>query len=65
MRYKHEVIFCIINSGFSENVMDSAKKVGATGGTVINARGTAGKDAETFFGVAPVAFIIGPKEWVM
>ena len=49
--FSHEVIFCIINSGFSENVMDSAKKVGATGGTVINARGTAGKDAETFFGV--------------
>lgn len=50
--FTHEVIFCIINSGFSENVMDSAKKVGATGGTVINARGTAGKDAEKFFGVA-------------
>lgn len=49
--FSHEVIFCIINSGFSENVMDSAKKVGATGGTVINARGTAGKDAEKFFGV--------------
>ena len=49
--FSHEVIFCIVNSGYSDNAMDAAKKVGATGGTVINARGTAGKDAETFFGV--------------
>ena len=29
--------------------MDAAKKLGARGGTVINARGTATKEAETFF----------------
>lgn len=50
--FSHEVIFCIVNSGYSENVMDSAKQVGATGGTVINALGTAGKDAEKFFGIS-------------
>lgn len=50
--FSHEVIFCIVNGGYSENVMESAKKVGATGGTVINALGTAGKDAETFFGIS-------------
>lgn len=49
MKYKHEAIFCIVNSGYSELVMDAAKKLGARGGTVINARGTANKDAETFF----------------
>ncbi|MBQ9714280.1 MAG: P-II family nitrogen regulator [Clostridia bacterium] len=49
MDFKHEAIFCIVNSGFSEAVMDAAKKLGARGGTVINARGTAGKEAETFF----------------
>ncbi len=49
MEFKHEVIFCIVNSGYSEAVMDSAKKLGATGGTVITARGTASKEAETFF----------------
>ena len=49
MRYEHEVIFCIVNSGYSEAVMDAAKKAGARGGTIINARGTAGKEAETFF----------------
>lgn len=47
--FTHEAIFCIVNSGYSESVMESAKKLGATGGTVINARGTAGKEAETFF----------------
>ena len=52
MKYQHEVIFCIVNSGYSEAVMDTAKKLGAKGGTVINARGTAGKEAETFFHIA-------------
>ena len=47
--YTHEAIFCIVNSGFSDTVMDTAKKLGARGGTVINARGTASKEAETFF----------------
>lgn len=49
MKYSHEAIFCIVNSGHSDEVMDAAKKLGATGGTVINALGTAGKEAETFF----------------
>ena len=44
-KYTHEAILCIVNSGFSEAVMDSAKKAGARGGTVVNARGTAGKEA--------------------
>ena len=51
MKYEHEAIFCIVNSGYSEMVMDAAKKLGARGGTVINARGTAPKDAESFFGI--------------
>lgn len=48
-QFTHEAIFCIVNSGYSEAVMDAAKKLGAGGGTVINARGTASKEAETFF----------------
>ena len=51
MKYHHEAIFCIVNSGYSELVMDAAKKLGARGGTVINARGTAPKDAESIFGI--------------
>ena len=45
----YEVIFCIVNAGFSDIVMDAAKEVGARGGTVIHARGTANKEAEQFF----------------
>lgn len=49
MAAKYEVIFCIVNAGFSDVVMDAAKEVGARGGTVIHARGTANKEAEEFF----------------
>lgn len=51
-KYTYEAILCIVNSGFSEAVMDVAKKAGARGGTVVNARGTAGKEAENFFGIS-------------
>lgn len=27
--FNHEVIFCIVNAGFSEAVMDAAKEAGA------------------------------------
>lgn len=51
MKYHHEAILCIVNSGYSDAVMETAKKLGAGGGTVINARGTAPKDAESLFGI--------------
>ena len=49
---KHEVVFCIVNSGFSEAVMESAREAGATGGTVLHASGTANPQAERFFGLS-------------
>ncbi|MBE6645839.1 MAG: P-II family nitrogen regulator [Ruminococcaceae bacterium] len=49
---KHEVIFCIVNTGFSDEVMDAARKFGAKGGTVIRARGTANTEAEKLFNIA-------------
>ncbi len=45
----YQVVFCIVNAGFSDTVMEAAKEVGARGGTVIHARGTANKEAEQFF----------------
>lgn len=45
----HELIWCIVNSGFSQTVMDAAREAGAKGGTVIRGRGTANKEAEEFF----------------
>ena len=47
----YEVVFCVVNAGYSELVMDAAKEVGARGGTVIHARGTANKEAEKFFSI--------------
>jgi len=47
--FEHELIICIVNEGFSDAVMDAAREVGARGGTVINARGTANKEAEKLF----------------
>lgn len=49
MDIKYEMIVCIVNAGYSGNVMDAAKEAGAGGGTVIRARGTANKEAESLF----------------
>lgn len=49
---KHEVIFCIVNAGFSDEVMAAAREFGARGGTVIRARGTANAEAEKIWGIA-------------
>lgn len=67
MEFNHEAIFCIVNSGYSEAVMEAAKKFGARGGTVINARGTASKEAETFFHITiqpekEIVMILVPTE---
>ena len=67
MEFKYEAIFCIVNSGYSEAVMDVAKSLGAGGGTVINARGTANKEAETFFHITidpekEIVMILVPKK---
>ena len=49
MEFNHEVIFCVVNAGFSDAVMDAAKEFGARGGTVIHARGTANREAEKLY----------------
>ena len=49
MKYNHEVIFCVVNAGFSDAVMEAAKEFGARGGTVMRARGTANPESEKFF----------------
>lgn len=52
MDFEHEVIFCIVNEGFSEVVMEAARRAGARGGTVLRARGTANVEAEKVFGIS-------------
>lgn len=52
MSGKFEVIFCIVDAGFSDSVMSAARECGARGGTVLNARGTAREDAEKLFNIS-------------
>lgn len=49
MKFAHEMIVCIVNTGFSEDVMTAARSCGARGGTILHARGTANGEAESFF----------------
>jgi nitrogen regulatory protein PII len=61
MPSKYEVILAIVNSGFSEAVMDAAREEGARGGTIIHARGTGTKAMQEKYGI-----IITPdKEIIM
>ena len=59
-KFDHEVILCIVNSGFSDAVMDAAKEFGARGGTVIRGRGTANSEAEKLFNI-----VIQPEKEVV
>lgn len=47
----HEVIFAIVNAGYAEEAMDVARKNGAMGGTILNARGVAREKEAAFFGI--------------
>ena len=49
---RYELIVAIIEKGYTDEVMDAARAAGAGGGTVIRAKGTGGKNAETFLGVS-------------
>ena len=67
-KYEYEMITCVVNSGFSAAVMDAAREVGAKGGTVIRARGTANSEAEQIFGIVvqpekEIVLIITKKEF--
>jgi hypothetical protein len=48
---QYDLILVVANRGFADVVMEAAKRAGATGGTVVHARGTGAKEMEKFFGV--------------
>ncbi len=48
---KYELILAIVNHGFADKAMDAAKKEGATGGTVIEARLLGSEEASRFLGI--------------
>jgi nitrogen regulatory protein PII len=58
---KFELVIALVNTGFSEVVMSSAREVGARGGTVVHARGTATKEISKKYGIV----ITPDKEMVM
>lgn len=41
MNHSWKMITAIVNAGFADDIMDTARKAGATGGTITRARGTA------------------------
>ncbi len=59
MRFK--LIVAAVEKDLTEKVVDTAKAAGATGATIIPARGIGGKDKKTFFGLS----IEGPTDVVL
>ncbi len=51
---KYELLIAIANQGYTEQVMDAARRVNASGGTVVHAKGTGSQLAEKFMGVTLV-----------
>ncbi len=45
-----ELLFVIANEGYTDMIMDAARSAGASGGTVIKAKGTGAEYTEKFFG---------------
>ncbi len=58
---KQDLICVIVNKGYADDAMAAARKAGAGGGTVLNARGTAREDDQKFFGM----HIVPEKEMLM
>ncbi len=52
MEFEYELIIVVLNEGYSDMVMDAARSAGATGGTVLHAKGTGKTKTEKFFGVS-------------
>lgn len=66
MDNQFELVVCIVNAGFSQNVMEAARAAGAQGGTILRARGSANPEAEEFFNISiqpdkEVLLILVPK----
>lgn len=58
---EYSMIMAIVNQGFSENVMDAAKPMGATGGTVLHTRRVGSEAVMKFWNIS----VHGEREIVM
>lgn len=61
MNDSYEMINVIVNKGYAEDAMAAARKAGAGGGTIINARGTAKEGDAKFLGIE----IVPEKEMLL
>ena len=66
-KYDYEMIVVILNEGYTDMVMEAARSAGASGGTVLHAKGTGSKNAEKFFGVSlaserEIIYIVSEKK---
>ena len=59
--HTHTLISVVVNSGYAGDIMHAARRAGAKGGTLMDARGTARESDAKFFGVA----IVPEKEFLM
>ena len=48
----HDLIVAIVNQGYSDELINTAKEAGASGGTVLSARGQAHEGTVKFFGIS-------------
>ena len=49
--FPHALLYSIINRGYSDDFMNTARKAGATGGTILHARAKADEGVSRFFGI--------------
>ena len=61
MNSGHTLLTVIVNHGYADDVMAEARKAGATGGTILNARGTGKEEDVKFFGIT----LVPEKEMLM
>ncbi len=54
MESGYKLISVIVNSGYADDVMAAARKAGAIGGTILNAKGTGTEEDVKFFGITLV-----------
>lgn len=52
MKFEHELIVVILNEGYADSVMEAARSAGATGGTLVHAKGAGKSQKEKFFDVS-------------
>ena len=67
MTTSYSLILAFVNQGYSEEVMDAARKVGAGGGTVFHTRRVESDDAAAFWGISiqeerEIVLILAKKE---